>query len=205
MAATDVRPSKRARPSHLKGALAVWKQSMRTLHYGQIVHSGQGVFPLEMDQTETDFQAYQRLALALALRHHHIPDDLAHAFADCITLLYAQFEFWKDHRPYEEKYNLPVLFDNVQALNPAAQRAVVRAHVFRDDLHFSTCGTVIPRLTPADAQCFQPVVCTVEPRDRRLRRIKPGEAPKYPCKRTWTDCAGCLLDRQWHCIECCLQ
>lgn len=194
MDATDVRPSKRARLSSRVGALAVWKQSLCTRN---------GVYPFEMDHNETDFRAYQRLALALVLRHHHIPDDCAHAFADYIILLYAQFEFWKTHRPYKDQYNLPVLFANLQALNPAAQRAVVRAHVFREDLHFSTCSLVIPRLTLADAQCFHPVVCTAS--DRRMRRRKPGEAPKYPCKRTWTDCAGVLSQRQWHCIECCLE
>jgi len=158
-----------------------------------------------MDQNETDFQAYQRLALALALRNHHITDDLAHPVADYILLLYAQFEFWKNHRPFKDKYNLPVLFDNVQALNSAAKRAVVRAHVFRDDLHFSTCDIVIPRLTLADAQCFQPVVCTPERTNTRIRRIKPGEAPKHLCKHTWTDCPGTINQGQWHCIECSLQ
>ena len=196
----DARPAKRARPTHHVGAIALWKQSMRTLR---------GAFPLEMDQTETDFQTYQLLALALALRHHNITDDLGLAVADHIFPLYAQYVAWKQHRQttYSEQYKLHILFQRVKDLNPTAQRALVRAHVFRNDLCLQGCSHVIPRLTPADAQCFHPVACTPMRRvdARRIRRITSGEAPKHPCTRTWTDCAGCIIDNQWHCIECCLQ
>jgi hypothetical protein len=187
MDTTDVRPSKRARHYQKVGALVLWKESM--------------------DQAETDFQTYQRLALARTLRRYNIADDLALAVADHIVPLYAQYVAWKHHRErtFKEQYNLPVLFDNVQALNPTAQRAVVRAHVFRDDLQLQGYGRVIPRLTPADARCLHPVVCTPQRTDTRIRRIKPGEAPKQRCKRTWTDCPGRIVDGEWYCIECCLQ
>ena len=194
----DTRPSKRPRVEHTPGALALRKQRMLTIMPGGARHS-------EMAQKEDKFRAYQRLALALTLRRHTIPDDLSRAVMNHTDALYAEYDAWKQHRDecYEEMYKLRILFDNVQALNPTAQRAVVRGHVFRKDLVFRGLGAVIPRLTPADASCFHPVVCTPDDKQKRVRRIKAGEAPEHFCKHTWTDCAGHMYMETWHCVKCC--
>lgn len=174
-------PVKRARTTRT-GDLALWYTRL-----GQNYGAELALFE------EEDLRGNQRLALALAARHHHLADDVTQMIGHHVHRLHSHalecLQLW-DAVDYDD-IDVRERCKQIAQLTLAQQFLLVRLQLFQYTPPRGTWteyGHILPRLTGNQSEWAGGLrQCLCE-----------------GCTYDWTDCSGMITDNTplWICVEC---